>query len=68
MLTEVGLVNPDCVPEEDRLKNVDNLTTLEVINLIIIGLRHYVASDIPTDACFVETDLNQQREQKMEVS
>ena len=45
--------NADCVPEEDRLKFVDDLTTLEVINLLTIGLssflmKNQVPSDIPS--------------------
>ena len=30
--------NADCVPEEDRFKFVDNLSTIEVINVLTIGL------------------------------
>ena len=58
--------NADCVPEEDRFKFVDDLTILEIINIINIGLSSYnfkqhVASDIPTDAYFVENvSLNSQ--------
>ena len=42
----------DCVPEDDWYKFVDDLSTLEVINLLTIGLSSYnfkqeVASDIP---------------------
>ena len=45
--------NADCVPEDDRFKFVDDLTTLEVINLLTIGLssvfmKSHVPSDIPT--------------------
>ena len=76
--------NADCVPEEDRFKFVDDLTILEIINLINIGLssynfRNHVASDIPINAHFVENehllsqkyinDINQWTEnQKMEIS
>ena len=45
--------NADCVPEEDRYKFVDDLSVLEIINLINIGLsshnfRSQVSDDIPT--------------------
>ena len=33
--------NADCVPLEDRFKFVDDLTTLEVINLLTIGLSSF---------------------------
>ena len=43
----------DCVPEEDRFKFVDDLSTLEVINLLTAGLsslfmKNEVPSDVPT--------------------
>ena len=42
----------DCVGQENRFKFVDDLTTLEIINLITIGLstfnsKNQVPSDIP---------------------
>ena len=45
--------NADCVPAEDRYKFVDDLSVLEIINLLNIGLsshnfRSQVSSDIPT--------------------
>ena len=53
--------NADCVPEEDRFKFCDDLTTLEVINLLTIGLSMYditshIPSDIPLDTYFVQSD------------
>ena len=47
----------DCVPKDDRFKWVDDLTLLEQINLINIGLssynfRQHVASDIPVHRHF----------------
>ena len=44
--------NADCVPEEDRYKFVDDLTVLEVINLLNIGISSFnckqqVPSDLP---------------------
>jgi hypothetical protein len=33
--------NADCVPEDDRFKFVDDLTTLEVINLLTVGLSSF---------------------------
>ena len=43
--------NASFVPQQDRFKWIDDLTTLEVINLITVGLTSYnfkqhVASDI----------------------
>ena len=51
--------NADCVPEEDRFKFVDDLSTIEVINLLTIGLssfnmKNQVPSDIPIHGQFVE--------------
>ena len=53
--------NADSVPEEDRFKYIDDLTVLEIINLLNIGLSSYnfknqVASDIPIEGKFVHKD------------
>ena len=53
--------NADCVPEDDRFKFVDDLSTLEVINLLTVGLSSFfmksqVASDIPVHGQFIEGD------------
>ena len=50
--------NEDIVPQEDRFKWVDDLTVLEKINLINIGLSSYnfkqhVASDVPIEGYHV---------------
>ena len=50
--------NADHIPPDNRWKLVDDLTTVEVINMITIGLtsynfRHHVASDIPVHGQFV---------------
>ena len=52
--------NADCVPEDDRFKFIDDLTTIEVINLLTIGLSSFnfkqqVASDIPTHGQFIDS-------------
>ena len=52
--------NADSVPEEDRFKFVDDLTTIEVINLLTIGLSSFYAkqqvpSDIPIHGQFVDS-------------
>ena len=49
----------DCVPEDDRFKFVDDLTILEIINLLNVGLsaynfRNHVASDIPADGLYID--------------
>jgi hypothetical protein len=42
--------NADCVPEEDRYKFVDDLSVLEIINLINIGLSsHNFKNQVPND-------------------
>ena len=48
-----------CVPEEDRFKFVDDLTIIEVINLINIGLsslRNQVPSDLPVGGYYLESN------------
>ena len=57
--------NADCVPEEDRYKFVDDLTVLEVINLLNIGISSFnckqqVPSDLPihgqvVDSCHLKS-------------
>ena len=52
--------NADSIPEEDRFKFVDDLTTIEVINLLTIGLSSFYAkqqvpSDIPIHGQFVDS-------------
>ena len=49
--------NADSVPVDDRYKVVDDLTVLETINLLNIGLtnqniKQQIASDIPEDSYF----------------
>ena len=51
--------NADCVPAPDRFKFVDDLTTLEKINLLSVGLashntRLQVPSDVPTHGQIVD--------------
>ena len=42
--------NADCVNVEDRFKFIDDLTTLEVVNLLITGICSYnLKSHIPSD-------------------
>ena len=53
--------NTDMVPEEDRFKFVDDLTVLEIVNLLSVGLSSYnitqqVPSDIPTHGQFIHQD------------
>ena len=50
--------NADCVPIENRFKFVDDLTTLEIVNLINIGISSYnmkthIPSDIPVHGQYV---------------
>jgi hypothetical protein len=51
--------NSDCVPEADRFKFVDDLSILEMINLINIGIsslnvRKQVPNDLPEQGQFVD--------------
>ena len=51
----------DCVNPDDRYKFVDDLTTLEIINLLTIGLsslniKSHVPSDIPQHNQFINSD------------
>ena len=53
--------NADMVSQKDRFKFVDDLTALEVVNLLSVGLtsyniRQHVPSDIPTDALFIPSE------------
>ena len=53
--------NADCVPVEDRFKFVDDLSTLEKVNLLTVGLssfnmRPQVPSDIPTHGQFINPE------------
>ena len=48
----------DCVAQEDRFKFVDDLTILEIVNLLTVGLTSFnlkaqVPSDIPTHNQFI---------------
>ena len=52
--------NANSVPEENRFKYVDDLTTLEVINLLSIGLSSFnfkqqVSSDIPAGGFYIDS-------------
>ena len=52
--------NADCIPVEDRFKYIDDLTTIEVINLITVGLsslniKYEVPSDLPVHGQFIDS-------------
>ena len=54
--------NADCVPQDDHFKYVDDLSILEIINLVNIGLcsynfKNHVASDIPIHGQYIQNDL-----------
>ena len=51
--------NANCIPVEDRFKFVDDLTVLEIINLLTVGLscfnfKNQVPSDVPIHGQFVD--------------
>ena len=51
--------NADCIPAEDCFKFVDNLTFLEIVNLVNIGIsshntRQQVPNDVPTHGQIVD--------------
>ena len=52
--------NADCVPEQDRFKFVDDLSIIEVINLLTVGLSSFykkdnVPSDIPVHGQYIDS-------------
>ena len=53
--------NAECVPVEDRYKFVDDLSTIEIINLLTIGLsslyvKNHIPSDLPTHGQYVNNN------------
>ena len=53
--------NADMVNESDRFKFVDDLTTLEIVDILSVGLTSYnvkqhIPSDIPTDFNFIPSE------------
>ena len=52
--------NANCVPTSDRFKYVDDLTSLECIKLLSVGLSSYnyhnhVPSDVPSEGYFIDS-------------
>ena len=42
--------NADCVNQEDRFKFIDDLTVLEIVNLLTIGISSYnIKAQVPSD-------------------
>ena len=49
--------NAECVPGDDRFRFVDELTTLEVINLLTVGLSSiYMKSQVPSELPIYKED------------
>ena len=53
--------NADMVSEDERFKFVDDLTILEIVDVLSVGLtsyntRQHVPSDIPTDSSFIPSE------------
>ena len=53
--------NADCVPLQDRFKFIDDLTVLEILNLVNIGLtslnlKAHVPSDLPDHGQFLDSN------------
>ena len=53
--------NADCVSEGDRFKFIDDLSVLEIVNLLTVGLtsfnlKHQVPTDIPSHNQFIPAD------------
>ena len=51
----------ECIPVEDRFRFVDDLSTIEIINLLTIGLssfymKHQIPSDIPTHGQIIDNN------------
>ena len=65
--------NADSIPESDRFKFVDDLSCLEIINLLSIGLashnhKQQIASDIPVHGQIIDNKLLQSQQYLDEIS
>ena len=65
--------NSDCVPKENRFKFVDDLSVLEIINLISIGIKPYditkqVPNDLPIHAQYVDSQKLKSQEYLNEIN
>ena len=65
--------NADCVDSSNRFKFVDDLTFLEVINLLNIGLASYnfkrhVSSEVPSQSFIVDSNLLQSQHQLQQIN
>ena len=53
--------NADCVEEENRFKFLDDLSILEVVNLLTVGIssynvKHHIPNDIPSHNGFISAE------------
>ena len=65
--------NADCVEENERFKFVDDLTFLEIIHLISVGLatynvRAHIPSDIPTHNQIIASENLKSQDQLQKIS
>ena len=65
--------NADCVEESERFKFVDDLTFLEIIHLISVGLatynvRAHIPSDIPTHNQIIASENLKSQDQLQKIS
>ena len=63
----------DCVPKENRFKFVDDLSLLEIINLISIGITSYdisnqVPNDLPCHGQFIDSQKLKSQEYLNEIN
>ena len=65
--------NSDCVPKENRFKFVDDLSVLEILNLISIGIEPFdimkqVPNDLPIHGQFVDSQKLKSQEYLNEIN
>jgi hypothetical protein len=51
-------ISADCVPEDDRFKCIDDLSILEIVNLLTVGItsfniKHQIPTDIPDNNQYI---------------
>ena len=61
MSSSTSLNSADCVTESDRFKFIDDLSVLEIVNLLTVGLtsfnlKHQIPSDIPQHNQYIPPD------------
>ena len=65
--------NANCVPEQDRFKFVDDLTALEIVNLLTVGLtsfniKNQIPNDIPSHNQYIKPENLKSQENLNEIN